>query len=1240
MSRRGGASTGAERRTPCSPARPRVLRLVAGLAAVTLAVVSGGLVATSAAADEPDLTTLVTAADPGSNLSHGPTEQPTDQPGDEPGDGGAEEVKEQRLDDADASADASGLAEEGPAEAASTTPDAVTPSDAVERADARGPPAPGGQHAVTPAADAAHATVVVRTGAPGTRLGLATEASEGVPLTFDWAEATSGANGEAVFTIPVRSTTGGAITADGVAKNQQLWVRAVTAPAGYSLPTTLGGGPLTASANDQHRLLPYAFQTPKLVAGETSRSGVTFMSQPSQTGTSDARYSASSGTWAVVRDNPTMPRSCSGLDVALVLDFSASVTEAQVAQVKSAANAYIDALGGTPSSMQVFPFGTKALTASSKHALTTQSNVDYLKRYVTQFSRPSNQYTNWDSALSAIPTGVFDVIVVVTDGMPTVYGNGSTAGGSGVTRFVEMEAAIAAANEHKSARTRDVPEGTHIRAFGVGNGISSPAALANLEAIASKDAVTRTGDYAAVAASLRAQVLADCTPSVSVTKLVEPWNGGVDDRTPAAGWEFTASVDGMAFGEEAPTQTTPDGGGVMWRFKADQPGDLANVTITEAQQPGYRIVPQAGQNAACVVKNASTPVEGSPLRVTDADDGFTIADLAGGDMVTCTVVNKEPAPPVIGGLFAQGRAHVDYDWAITKEVTNDPDGDRTWETTPGEDVSVDYRLTVSATKDVSPLDVEGWVTVTNPSSAEQTLSLPSVTVGGVAATVHVPSGEAPVVAGGGAVTLRFTAALGAADLEEWMLEGGEVPVVVSVPHRPDTTSGLNLDDVVRTVRDATAVVGDDFPELARAYSPAERTLDAEAVIAAGGTVFVYTAERGGSVPADASATFVNTATVTPSDTPGGDPREDDENQDAGALTDDETVTVRTPPQYDLALRLWVAEVWRDGVMVFERNADPSDAGPDYAIPHVTFDHTEVDIRVGDLVVHDIHLFNQGDRTARVEEIVNYRAPGLELATTESMDGVEGHDNAGWELAGDGLLHLPMGDAGLVLAPGTSSEVSLTLQVALDAPEEDEYVDRFSFAEISRFSGWVPASRPAAAGAVFAAPLIAARGLDCATALAVPLAAEVHDGVAGAWSADVLDADSVPDRHNGGIDPDEQTLVYHSWEDNEIDERNTTMLWDDESTDHDNDEDDHDGSIIRVARTVATVPEGSGAPGPGTNAPAPGENTAPAEPQGSLVSAPVTLPVTGATVAATAAVAVLLAAVGVLLVVSRRARPRV
>ncbi|MBM4608500.1 hypothetical protein GS416_11230 [Rhodococcus hoagii] len=63
----------------------------------------------------------------------------------------------------------------------------------------------------------------------------------------------------------------------------------------------------------------------------------------------------SNGVWQNSRVNPPLPSRC-GLDIAVVLDLSASVGATNLPILKSATDQLVDAFVGTPSRMAVFGF--------------------------------------------------------------------------------------------------------------------------------------------------------------------------------------------------------------------------------------------------------------------------------------------------------------------------------------------------------------------------------------------------------------------------------------------------------------------------------------------------------------------------------------------------------------------------------------------------------------------------------------------------------------------------------------------------------------------------------------------------------------------------------------------------------------------------------------------------------------------------------------------------------------------
>ena len=197
--------------------------------------------------------------------------------------------------------------------------------------------------------------------------------------------------------------------------------------------------------------------------------------------TGNTNDDASGGIWQNSRINPAIATKC-GLSVAMVLDLSNSVTDAQLVQLKAAAAGMVDALTGTPSSVGTFTFATSApAPAGDTLALTpvsTPAGATTVKNKINGYNKPGGNAggTNWDRGIYQVaqsPT-TFDVAVVITDGNPTFYGAGEGPGSR--TRFREVENGIFSANAVKA-------ENTKVIAFGVGDGVANAASGLNLRAI-------------------------------------------------------------------------------------------------------------------------------------------------------------------------------------------------------------------------------------------------------------------------------------------------------------------------------------------------------------------------------------------------------------------------------------------------------------------------------------------------------------------------------------------------------------------------------------------------------------------------------------------------------------------------------------------------------------------------------------------------------------------------------------
>ena len=417
--------------------------------------------------------------------------------------------------------------------------------------------------------------------------------------------------------------------------------------------------------------------TPALVGGQTYRSGQTWVTDPglaAPAGSPEASQSeytrrvASAGMVGLSRANQPLPSQC-GLNVALVADLSSSMTATSVQSLKSAMDAFVNALQGTPSQVALFTFGTDspangypANTGLQSVATTADANKVKAQYQAWNNSTPTN-YTNWDRGLAAVAginatpgtAGHIDLVVMITDGNPTVYGpSPAITGGTGYTRFRELQAAQASANLLKS-------QGSRVVAVGVGSGASGAGTAYNLQTVSGLTAYTganivsadyiQTTDFTTVGSTLRDLVLSGCAPSISVAKRIIPTGGTIADAfIPASPWQLAAaSLTPPATITPTTASTDPQTGAVSLDVTLNGV-DPGTFTVNETQQAGYTLYPtnadgsaSGTQNAACVDKSSGTDV---PITVTDiggaADPGFQV-DVGTQDIITCVIYNQEPS---------------------------------------------------------------------------------------------------------------------------------------------------------------------------------------------------------------------------------------------------------------------------------------------------------------------------------------------------------------------------------------------------------------------------------------------------------------------------------------------------------------------------------------------------------------------------------------------------------------------
>jgi von Willebrand factor type A domain len=166
---------------------------------------------------------------------------------------------------------------------------------------------------------------------------------------------------------------------------------------------------------------------------------------------------------------PAWPAKCP-LRVGLLLDRSASLA-AGFDDVQQASQDLVDALRDHPSEVMIAGFGT---TASVVHPLTnvsTKSGRSAVKKSIrdlTTFSNGSGQGgTNWEAALQIAESSELQIAVILTDGIPNVYGSPVQQAEQGDDSA--LVAARKVSDRLKRSGTRVVPVGIELGEGGVEN---------------------------------------------------------------------------------------------------------------------------------------------------------------------------------------------------------------------------------------------------------------------------------------------------------------------------------------------------------------------------------------------------------------------------------------------------------------------------------------------------------------------------------------------------------------------------------------------------------------------------------------------------------------------------------------------------------------------------------------------------------------------------------------------------
>ena len=634
------------------------------------------------------------------------------------------------------------------------------------------------------------------------------------PVADAWATCVSDADGDCSFVVPdTQAGRFGCFSSDaGDNCDRRFWVVQTGAPDGFFINPTLRTGPGDGTGSE---LTPYRFRT-----GATLRAGNTYTSQTTfMVSSGSTNRTASGGVWQQSRVNPALTTQC-GLNVALVLDLSGSVTQTQLPQLKGAADTFIDSLVGTPSDVALFSFSTVSPAEGADQnypgltGVATQAGADQVKARYASWTAGGG--TNWDRglAVAAEANPTYDIVVVITDGDPTFYSQPAEGPGN-FSRLREVGNGVFSANAVKA-------EGSRVLAVGVGSGVSDPATAVNLAAISGPTAYDGTNvltadyfqvsDYEVVGQGLRQLALGECAGSLSVVKQLVGSDGDITTAEPGgAGWTFDAATTSPGVTLGTTSATTDQTSAVNFPLTYDGGVTSGTVAVTEQTQAGTTPFPVDGANAVCRDIDA-----GTSLPVTNTGPGGFSVDVANTEAVSCTVYNQVAEPATVT---------VDKEWVIngadpvpqgnqpggfTSQLTlTGPGGaaatEQNWRVTrtgyvAGESVTIDEEVTLE------PVAIDADLcTVATPQVVEVD--------GAVVTPVDVPTTgyQTALVAGANTFTIRNTVtcesrltlvkdAQGTADPTQWTLSALPAPDAPAgqLPGPTGTTGAAGATDQVVT----------------------------------------------------------------------------------------------------------------------------------------------------------------------------------------------------------------------------------------------------------------------------------------------------------------------------------------------------------------------------------------------------------------------------------------------------------
>ena len=335
-----------------------------------------------------------------------------------------------------------------------------------------------------------------------------------------------------------------------------------------------------------------------------------------------------------------------GMDIALVMDLSDSITTDKLTQMKTAMNSFVDSfLPSTPTQFSLITFGD---TATIKQVFT--SDPALIKAAIN--SATTSGSTNWEDALLKAKAS-FDprpaksnLIVFASDGSPNVY-NSTTGTGIVVTDASNaLPKAVTVANTIKA-------DGTKI----IGLAISSGADINNFKTLIGPNVSptpvplgTTTDviatDFGTMSTSLSNLYSSMCSSRIIVQNQIDTNDDGTPDIDGSAA---NALLAGTGFSLTGPTSSP--------KLSTDQTGTIqyaslldGSYTVTETPQSGFTLTSiKCTQNNAPVGTVDMGAYSVSGLTITRGDNAYCVFLNKSRTLQLGLSVSASPTGVPIGG---------------------------------------------------------------------------------------------------------------------------------------------------------------------------------------------------------------------------------------------------------------------------------------------------------------------------------------------------------------------------------------------------------------------------------------------------------------------------------------------------------------------------------------------------------------------------------------------------------------